>query len=107
MLGLGLKCRCNQGFVEYLVKFDVELRMVLVVLDILSCDDLSLSEDGLDRLAACFLFNKLKFDGHLSILIDNREAQVIKDIELLCFPHGAACDNIDLEGCEFCAFLFW
>jgi hypothetical protein len=78
--------------------------MVLVVLDILSCDDLSLSEDGLDRLATCFVFNKVNFDGYLSILIDYREVQFIKGIELLCFPHRAACDNIEGEGSEFCAF---
>ena len=53
-----------------------QFQWVLVVLDVLSCDDLAPSEDGLDRLAARLLFNKVDFDCHLSKLIDYREVKV-------------------------------
>jgi hypothetical protein len=59
-----------QDIREYLVELDAQLRWVLVVLEILSYDDLALSEDGFDQLATIRLFNKVDIDGNLSELID-------------------------------------
>jgi hypothetical protein len=83
---------------------DVQHSRLFVVLEVLSCDDLALSEDGLDRLAARLLFNKVDFDGHLSELIDYRAVQVLKGIELMRLLQRAACDDTEFEGGESCGF---
>ena len=83
---------------------DVQHSRLFVVLEVLSCDDLALSEDGLDRLATRLLLNKVDFDGHLSELIDYLAVHVLQGTELMRLLQRAACDNTEFEGCECCCF---